>query len=40
MAVYDEYEPPALVELGDFSDLTLGWDSDCTDIFGGGAWAC
>ncbi|MFD3488040.1 lasso RiPP family leader peptide-containing protein [Streptomyces sp. NPDC051217] len=40
MADHDEYETPALVELGDFAELTLGWDSACEDIFGGGAWAC
>ncbi|MFJ4200801.1 lasso RiPP family leader peptide-containing protein [Streptomyces sviceus] len=40
MATYEEYETPELVEVGEFSELTLGWDNQCTDWFGGGAWVC
>lgn len=34
------YEAPMLVELGEFTELTLGWDNQCVDWVGGGAWVC
>lgn len=35
------YEPPLLVEIGAFEELTLGLGpADCQDIFTGDAWFC
>ncbi|MEY9485544.1 hypothetical protein RKD26_001338 [Streptomyces calvus] len=39
--VLDAYEAPQLVEVGDFSDLTLGAPlTDCMDWLGTSAWVC
>ncbi|MFI6981042.1 lasso RiPP family leader peptide-containing protein [Embleya sp. NPDC050154] len=36
MTYDDSYEPPALVEVGDFTELTLGlWWGCPHDVFGG-----
>jgi hypothetical protein len=42
MTTHEEiYEPPVLVEVGDFTELTLGaGPADCYDAFWGDAWFC
>lgn len=42
MATFDEsYEPPVLVEVGDFAALTLGGGPcDEQDLLSGDAWIC
>ncbi|MFF4031473.1 lasso RiPP family leader peptide-containing protein [Streptomyces sviceus] len=36
------YEAPALIEIGDYAELTrCVWGGDCTDFLGcGTAWIC
>ncbi|MGW3097217.1 lasso RiPP family leader peptide-containing protein [Streptomyces sp. NPDC001102] len=36
--IAESYEPPALVAVGEFSEDTLGFGSDHTDVLGKQGW--